>query len=53
MNTYLIALPAFPHNKGFCHQTILVKAKGINDAKSLVRHLKPRCTIGDIKQVNY
>lgn len=53
MHKYLIALPTFHKKKGFCHQTILVSAKNINDAISIVNHIKPKCNIGDIKQVNY
>lgn len=53
MKRFLIALPAFPFAKGFCHQTILVLAKDENDAIAQVRHLKPHANIGDIKQVKY
>ena len=51
--TFLIALPCFPKDKGFCHRTILVKAKDELDAISLAKHLKPHDNIGDIKEVNY
>lgn len=51
--TYLVALPAFPKSKGFCHRTILVSTIDENDAKSLVRRLRPNDNIGDIKPVNY
>lgn len=53
MDKYLIALPSFPNSKGFNHPTILVKAKSIEDAKKIVRHLKPNSNIGDIKKVDY
>ena len=53
MKKYLVALPAFKGSKGFCHQTILVKAKDKADAKALVQHLRPLSHIGDIKQVDY
>lgn len=53
MKKYLIALPAFPRSKGFCHRTILVKAKDENDAISQARYHHPRCNIGDIKEVSY
>lgn len=46
---YLVALPIFPGRKGFNHPTILVSAKDENDARALVRHLKPQSNIGDIK----
>lgn len=51
---FLIALPSFPNDKGFCHQTILVSAKDIEDAIDLVYHLKgDNVNIGDIKEVDY
>lgn len=50
---YLIALPSFPNSKGFCHRTILVSALNEDDARALVRHLKPNDNIGDIKNVKY
>jgi hypothetical protein len=50
---YLVALPAFRGAKGFNHQTILLSAKDEDDAKDIVRHLKPHSNIGDIKKVNY
>lgn len=50
---YLIALPAFPSSKGFCHRTILVSALNKYDAMALARYLKPNDNIGDIKKVNY
>ena len=53
MKKYLIALPAFPNGKGFCYQTILVKASDENEAISIAKHLKPHANIGDIKEVNY
>ena len=53
MNKYLIALPCFPNSKGFCHRTILIKAKNKSDAILLVKYLKPRDNIGDIKKVYY
>lgn len=52
-NKYLIALPCFPNDKGFCHQTILVSSKNIPDAIDLVRHLKGNVNIGEIKKVDY
>jgi hypothetical protein len=48
---WLVALPCFPGAKGFCHRTILVKAKDINDCINLVRYLRPNNNIGDIKKV--
>ena len=53
LKKYLIALPCFPHAKGFNHQTVLVKATDKNDAIDLARHLHPGKNIGDIKEVNY
>lgn len=53
MKKYLIALPIFHGDKGFCHQTILVSAKSKADAVSIARHLRPRDNIGDIKMVDY
>ncbi len=50
---YLIALPAFPKEKGFCHQTVLVSAVDEQDAISLAIHLKGRRNIGDVKEVFY
>ena len=50
---YLIALPTFKGDKGFNHQTILVRAKDKAEARSLVYYLKGAVNIGDIKQVNY
>jgi hypothetical protein len=50
---YLIALPSFPRDKGFCHPTILVSAVDEADAIDLARYLKPRANIGSIKEVNY
>lgn len=52
-NKYLIAFPAFPKSKGFCHQTILVSAKDENEALRIAIHLKPKSNIGDIKKVYY
>ena len=54
MRTFLIALPIFRGDKGFCHPTILVDAKDEGDAIALVIHLKgPRVHIGEIKEVEY
>jgi len=50
---YVVALPCFPGERGFNHQTILVSAVDKKDAVSLVRYLKPQCYIGDIKEVCY
>lgn len=50
---YLIALPCFPKDKGFCHQTVLVSAVDEQDAISLAMHLKPKHNIGDVKEVDY
>lgn len=50
---FLIALPSFDGSKGFNHPTILVSAYDTNDAISIVKHLKPRDIIGEIKEVNY
>ncbi len=54
MKKYLIALPSFRGDKGFCHQTVLVSAKDEDDARNLAYHLKGnRVYIGDIKEVDY
>lgn len=53
MKKYLIALPCFPNSKGFNHRTILVRAVSENDARKIVRHLRPHDNIGEIKEVNY
>lgn len=54
MKKFLISLPSFPKDKGFCHPTILVSGKDENDAISLAYHIKGnRINIGDIKEVNY
>ena len=53
MNNYLIALPAFPKAKGFCHPTILVRAKDEADAIDAARRLRPGRNIGDVKKVDY
>lgn len=53
MNKYLIALPAFRGEKGFCHQTILVSAKNEAEAISIAMRLKPGSNIGDVKKVDY
>jgi len=50
---YLIALPIFPHSKGFNHRTILVSGKSVIDAINLASHLAPNDNIGDIKEVTY
>ena len=52
-NKYLVALPTFRGQKGFNCETILVSAKDTHDCKQLVRHLRPHCNIGDIKEVFY
>mgnify|MGYP006935320182 CR=1 FL=1 len=53
MKKYLVALPTFRGSKGFCHRTILVNAKNINDCINLVKYLKPNDNIGEIKEVDY
>lgn len=53
MEKYLVALPTLKNSKGFNHPTILVSALNENDARAMVRHLKPSANIGDIKIVNY
>lgn len=53
MKKFLIALPVFPNDKGFCHQTILISALDKNDAINKAKRLKPNKNIGDIKEVNY
>lgn len=50
---FLVALPSFRGEKGFCHQTILVRAKNVEDAVSVAMRLKPNRNIGDVKEVNY
>ncbi len=52
-NKYLVALPAFPREKGFNHRTILVSAKDEDEARVIVHRLKPHDNIGDIKKVDY
>lgn len=51
MKKYLIALDR--HAKNWCCQTILVSAENENDAYSIAKHLKPNCSLGMIKEVNY
>jgi hypothetical protein len=53
LKKYLVALPCFSDSAGFNHRTILVKAKSIEDALSLARHLKPKDNLGDVKEVTY
>lgn len=53
MKKYLVALPCFPKAKGFCHQTVLVRALNEDDAFLVARRLRPNHNIGDIKEVNY
>lgn len=53
MTKYLIAIPNIRGTKGFNCPTILVAAKDENDARAIVRHLRPHSHIGDIKLVNY
>ena len=57
LKKFLVALPSFRGQKGFCCQTILVSAKDEQDAIALVYHHKGTSKwgviIGDIKQVNY
>lgn len=50
---HLVALPAFPNSKGFCHQTVLVSAIDEDDAKAIARHLRPGRNIGEVKKVDY
>ncbi len=45
-NKYLIALPCFPNDNGFNHQTVLVSA--INEAKDKAKRLRPNSNIGEI-----
>jgi hypothetical protein len=52
-NKYLVALPCFPNSKGFCHQTVLVRAEDENDACVVAARLRPNHHIGDIKKVDY
>lgn len=52
-NTYLVALPYFPTDKGFNHQTILVSAIDEDEAKKKAKRLRPNSNIGDIKLVEY
>lgn len=52
MNQYLVALPCFQGSKGFCHRTILVRAKDESDCIALVRHLRPNDNIGEIKVIS-
>ena len=53
LNKYLIALPCFPKDKGFNHQTILVSAINEDEAKKKAKRLRPHSNIGDIKLVDY
>jgi len=50
---FLVALPIFSKSIGFCHQTILARAKNKKDCISLVKYLRPNQNIGDIKQTYY
>jgi len=51
---FLIALPAFPKDKGFCHPTILISARDKQDAILKAIRIKGfRVNIGDIKEVSY
>ncbi len=50
---YLVALPCFRNAKGFNHRTVLVSATDEDDAKRIVRSLKPHDNIGDLKEVSY
>ena len=48
---YLVALPTFPGQRGFCHPTVLVRATDKADAASAARSIRPdRQYIGDIKE---
>ena len=54
LKKYLIALPCFPNDKGFCHQTILVSSKNKESAINLAYKIKGNyINIGDIKEVFY
>ena len=53
MKKYLIALPAFRGGKGFCHQTILVRANNEAEAISIAMRLRPGRHTGDVKKVDY
>lgn len=53
LNKYLIALPCFPNDKGFNHQTVLVSAINKDEAKDKAKRLRPNSNIGDIKLVEY
>lgn len=53
LKKYLVALPSFPNSKGFCHQTVLVRAADENDAKIVAMRLRPNRHIGETKEVNY
>jgi hypothetical protein len=50
---FLIALPTFPHDKGFNHRTILITAEDKQEAVSIAIKLRPNCNIGDVKEVKY
>ena len=52
-SNYLVALPSFRNGKGFCHRTVLVKAKDEDEARVIAMELKPNNNIGDIKKVDY
>jgi len=51
LKLFLIALPCFAGSKGFCHKTVLLRAKDKLDAAAAARHLHPTANIGEIKEV--
>jgi len=53
LKLYLVALPAFPNDKGFCHRTTLIRAEDELDARSRVAEKFPHENIGDIKEQKY
>lgn len=54
MSKFLIALPEFKNQKGFCCPTILITAINKSEAIKIAYSIKPNIKyIGDIKEVNY
>lgn len=49
---FLVAITCFQGEKGFCHRTILLRAKDAAEARCEA-HKRATGFIGDIKEVNY
>ena len=52
LKTYLVALSCWPGQKGFCCQTILVKALDEGDARQVAMKLSGSISTGDVKEVS-